>query len=51
MIYRIVEMDNLVDHLIFINNPALIFRIPAVMTGAVFDDLIDREVLEAGVGG
>ena len=41
----------MVDYLIFINNPALIFCIPPVMTGTVFNDLVDREVFEAGVGG
>ena len=41
----------MVAYFIFINDPALVFRIPAVMTGTVFDDLVDRKVLEAGVGG
>ena len=41
----------MVDYLIFINNPALIFSIPTIMTGTVFNDLVDRKVLEARVGG
>ena len=44
-------LKGMVEYLIFINNPALIFRNPAVMTGTIFHDLVDRKVLEAGVGG
>lgn len=32
-------------HLILINYPALIFRIPAIVAAAIFDDLVDGEVL------
>lgn len=35
----------MVAYFIFINDPALVFRIPAVMTGTVFDDLVDRKVV------
>ena len=41
----------MLGYLILINDPALVFRIPAVMTSTIFDDLVDRKVLEAGVGG
>lgn len=50
MIYGPIGEESTVDYLIFINNPALILSIPTIMTGTVFDNLVDREMLEAGIG-
>ena len=37
-------------NLILVNDPAFVFVIPAVMTATVFDDLVNGQVLQGGVG-
>ena len=41
--------DGLAD-LVLVNDPAFVFFIPAVMAATVFDNLVDREVLQSSVG-
>ena len=50
MTYGPIGEESTVDYLIFINDPALVFCIQAIKTGTIIDDLVDREVLEAGIG-
>ena len=34
--------------LVFIDDPALVFIVPAMVTGALLDDLVDGQMLHAG---
>lgn len=39
----------LLEHLVLINSPALVFSVPAPVTAALFDDIIDGQVLQSSI--